>query len=97
MSNIVYLKTPLTDNVIESLRIGDKVYISGIIYTARDAAHKRLVELIDNGKELPLDIKNQIIYYVGPSPAILGKPVGSCVLPLVTEWMFIRQSYWKRG
>lgn len=78
MSNIVYLKTPLTDNVIESLRIGDKVYISGIIYTARDAAHKRLVELIDNGKELPFDIKNQIIYYVGPSPAPPGKPVGSC-------------------
>lgn len=78
MSNIVYLKTPLTDNVIESLRIGDKVYISGIIYTARDAAHKRLVELIDNGKELPFDIKNQIIYYVGPSPAPPSKPVGSC-------------------
>ncbi|HLG29561.1 MAG TPA: Fe-S-containing hydro-lyase [Candidatus Brocadiales bacterium] len=78
MSNIVYLKTPLTDNVIESFRIGDKVYISGIIYTARDAAHKRLVELIDNGKEFPFDIKNQIIYYVGPSPAPPGKPVGSC-------------------
>ena len=78
MSNIVYLKTPLTDNVIESLRIGDKVYISGIIYTARDAAHKRLVELIDNGKEIPFNIKNQIIYYVGPSPAPPGKPVGSC-------------------
>ncbi|HHT9151708.1 MAG TPA: fumarate hydratase C-terminal domain-containing protein, partial [Candidatus Wujingus californicus] len=78
MSNIVYLKTPLTDNVIESLKIGDKVYISGIIYTARDAAHKRLVELIDNGKKLPFNIKGQIIYYVGPSPALPGKPVGSC-------------------
>jgi len=78
MSNIVYLKTPLTDNIIESFRIGDKVYISGIIYTARDAAHKRLVELIDNGKEIPFNIKNQIIYYVGPSPAPPGKPVGSC-------------------
>lgn len=69
MSNVIHLKTPLTDDDVVNLRIGDRVSISGIIYTARDAAHKRLVELIDEGKELPFDIRNQIIYYVGPIPS----------------------------
>ncbi|MDO8141475.1 MAG: fumarate hydratase C-terminal domain-containing protein, partial [Candidatus Brocadiales bacterium] len=78
MQNIIHLKTPLTDNDVVNLRIGDRVLISGIIYTARDAAHKRLVELIDDGKELPFDIRDQIIYYVGPSPARPGRPIGSC-------------------
>lgn len=68
----------MIDNDISRLRIGDKVMISGVIYTARDAAHKRLVELIDQGKELPFDVRNQIIYYVGPSPARPGNPIGSC-------------------
>ncbi|BBO18751.1 fumarate hydratase [Candidatus Brocadia pituitae] len=78
MPNIITLKTPLTDEKIASLRIGDRVLITGIIYTARDAAHKRLVELADQGKELPFDVQNQIIYYVGPSPARPGRPIGSC-------------------
>ncbi|MDN3512343.1 MAG: Fe-S-containing hydro-lyase [Candidatus Jettenia sp. CY-1] len=78
MSEILYLKTSMIDNDISRLRIGDKVMISGVIYTARDAAHKRLVELIDQGKELPFDVRNQIIYYVGPSPARPGNPIGSC-------------------
>lgn len=78
MPNIIHLKTPLTDDDVIHLRIGDRVLISGIIYTARDAAHKRLVELIDQNRELPFDIRNQIIYYVGPSPAQPGRPVGSC-------------------
>ena len=78
MSNVIHLKTSLTDDDVVNLRIGDRVSISGIIYTARDAAHKRLVELIDEGKELPFDIRNQIIYYVGPSPARPGMPIGSC-------------------
>jgi len=78
MSNIIHVKTPLTDDTIVNLKIGEKVMISGIIYTARDAAHKRLVELIGQDKELPFDIRNQIIYYVGPSPAQPGRPVGSC-------------------
>ena len=60
------------------LKIGDKVLISGVIYTARDAAHKRLIALIDQGKELPFDVQNHIIYYVGPSPARPGVPIGSC-------------------
>lgn len=78
MSNIIHLKTPLQDNEITNLRIGDKVSISGIIYTARDAAHKRLAALIDQGKDLPFDVRDQIIYYVGPSPARPDRPIGSC-------------------
>jgi len=77
MAEIKRITTPLTDEVVEDLRIGDKVLITGIIYTGRDAAHKRLVELIDRGEELPIDIRGQIIYYVGPSPAKPGKPIGS--------------------
>lgn len=78
MSNIIHLKTPLQDNEIANLRIGDRVFLGGIVYTARDAAHKRLAELIDQGKELPFDIRDQIIYYVGPSPARPDRPIGSC-------------------
>ena len=78
MSNIIHLKTPLQDNEIVNLRIGDRVFISGIIYTARDAAHKRLAALIDQGKDLPFDVQDQIIYYVGPSPARPDRPIGSC-------------------
>ncbi len=71
------MKTPLTDSDTEKVRIGDKIFLSGIIYTARDAAHKRLVELIDSGKEPPIDIGGQIIYYVGPSPPKPGQAIGS--------------------
>lgn len=71
------LTTPLTDEVVENLRIGQRVLLNGIVYTGRDAAHKRLVELIDQGKGLPFDPKGQVIYYVGPSPAKPGKVIGS--------------------
>ncbi len=71
------LKTPLSDKDVEGLHSGDKALITGFIYTARDAAHKRLIELIDNGQELPFDIKGQVIYYVGPTPPKPGKPIGS--------------------
>lgn len=73
----IKLTTPLTDEVVENLRIGQRVSISGKIYTGRDAAHKRLVELIEQGKELPFEPKGQLIYYVGPSPAKPGKVIGS--------------------
>ena len=73
----VKLTTPLTDKDVESLNIGDKVLITGSILTGRDAAHKQLLELLDAGKALPIDLKGQIIYYVGPSPARPGNPVGS--------------------
>ncbi len=71
------ITTPLTDEVIEQLRAGDKVTISGIIYVGRDAAHKRMIEALDKGQSLPFDPRGQIIYYMGPSPAKPGKPIGS--------------------
>jgi len=77
MSESIRLNTPLTDDVLETLNIGDRVVINGIIYTGRDAAHKRLVELVREGKDLPFDIKGQIIYYVGPTPPKPGTPIGS--------------------
>ena len=69
--------TPLTDEVVENLRIGDSVLISGVIYTGRDSAHKRLVDTLNRGEKLPVDFRGQIIYYAGPAPAKPGKPVGS--------------------
>lgn len=71
------ITTPLSEDIVHTLVAGDSVLISGTIYAARDAAHKRLMELIEAGKELPLDIRNQIIYYVGPTPAKPGKVIGS--------------------
>lgn len=71
------LTTPLTDDVIEQLRAGDKVSITGVIYVGRDAAHKRLVEALDAGESLPFDPRGQIIYYMGPAPAKPGDPIGS--------------------
>ena len=69
--------TPVGDDVIDSLKSGDMVYLSGIIYTARDAAHKRLAEMIEAGKKLPFDFDRQIVFYAGPAPAKPGKPIGS--------------------
>jgi fumarate hydratase subunit beta len=71
------LTPPLTDEVVEALRAGDRATITGTIYTARDAAHKRLVELLDAGQPLPIDLAGQIIYYTGPTPAPPGRPIGS--------------------
>ena len=73
----VNITTPLADEIVKSLHIGQQVFINGVIYTGRDAAHKRLVELMEQGKELPVDLKGQIIYYVGPAPARPGKAIGS--------------------
>jgi fumarate hydratase subunit beta len=71
------LTTPLTDEIIEQLHAGDKVSITGVIYVGRDAAHKRLVAALDAGQPLPFDPQGQIIYYMGPSPAKPGDPIGS--------------------
>ena len=73
----VKITTPLTQDTAKNLRAGDSCLISGVIYTARDAAHKRLCELVAAGKELPLDIKDSIIYFVGPTPAKPGQAIGS--------------------
>ena len=78
MSQVLIIETPLSDNDIINLKTGDKVLINGVIYTARDAAHKRIVEAIDSGNELPFDLQGQIIYYAGPSPAKPGAVIGSC-------------------
>ncbi len=71
------LTTPLTDQVIEQLRAGDKVSITGVIYVGRDAAHKRMVAALEAGEPLPFDPRGQIIYYMGPAPAKPGDPIGS--------------------
>ncbi len=68
---------PLTDEVVEDLKVGDQVLITGTVYTARDAAHKRLVELLEKGEQLPFDVKGQLIYFVGPTPPKPGQPIGS--------------------
>jgi fumarate hydratase subunit beta len=68
---------PLTDEILKDLRAGDSLLITGVIYTARDAAHKRMLEALDHGKPLPLDIKGATIYYMGPTPARPGKVIGS--------------------
>lgn len=73
----ITIKTPLTREAVRELKAGDSCLISGVIYTARDAAHKRLCELIAQGKELPLDVKDSIIYFVGPTPAKPGQAIGS--------------------
>lgn len=72
-----HINVPMTKEVALSLKAGDYVYLSGTIYTARDAAHKRMDEALDRGETLPFDIKDNIIYYMGPSPARDGRPIGS--------------------
>ena len=78
MTNEIILQTPLSDEEISKLKSGDRVLLSGKIYTARDTAHKRLIKMLDDGEKLPFDIKGQVIYYVGPSPTAPGKIIGSC-------------------
>ena len=77
MSNVINITTPLSEETVSSLKSGDQVSINGILYTARDTAHKRLIDLLNQGKDIPFDIKGQIIYYVGPSPAKPGAIIGS--------------------
>jgi fumarate hydratase subunit beta len=72
-----HIKTPVSDEVIEKLHAGDQVFITGSLYTGRDSAHKKLIDLVEKGKKLPIDIKGQFIYYVGPTPARPGKSIGS--------------------
>ncbi len=76
MAESIKIKTPLSDEDVQNLKIGDSILITGKIYTARDAAHKRLIDLIEKGESLPLDLKGQIIYYVGPAPAKPGYVIG---------------------
>ena len=73
----IRISTPLDDDTVAQLKSGDNLLINGIIYTGRDAAHKRLVDLLEKGESLPFEITGQIIYFVGPTPARPGRPVGS--------------------
>ncbi|MDY5648071.1 MAG: Fe-S-containing hydro-lyase, partial [Lachnospiraceae bacterium] len=72
-----HIQAPLCSETVKELRAGDYVYITGTIYTARDAAHKRMKEALDRGEALPMELKDNIIYYMGPSPAREGRPIGS--------------------
>ena len=74
---ILNIESPLDAETVKTLKAGDQVFITGVIYTARDAAHKRIVEALDKAEKLPLDLANQTIYYMGPSPARPGQPIGS--------------------
>ena len=72
-----HIKSPIDKERAKELRAGDYVYLTGTIYTARDAAHKRMDEALERGEELPLEMRNNVIYYMGPSPAREGRPIGS--------------------
>ena len=72
-----HISVPLCDEIVSTLQVGDYVYLSGTIYTARDAAHKRMDEALERGERLPLEMKDNVIYYMGPSPARIGRPIGS--------------------
>lgn len=75
--SVKHITTPLTEEVVLDLRAGDRVYISGVVYTARDAAHKRMTESLEQGEALPFDVAGQVIYYVGPTPPKPGQVIGS--------------------
>jgi len=77
MDDYIKISTPLTEDVIQRLHIGDRVLLSGVVYTGRDLAHKRLVEVIEKGEPLPIELQGQVIYYVGPAPAKPGQVIGS--------------------
>ena len=72
-----FISVPFSDGILDSLNAGDYVYLTGTIYTARDAAHKRMYEALEKGEQLPLDVENNVIYYMGPSPARHGRAIGS--------------------
>lgn len=74
----INIKTPLTEDIRKRLKAGDEILLSGTMLTARDAAHKRLCDFLKRGKRLPLNLKDSIIYYCGPTPARPGRPIGSC-------------------
>ncbi len=76
-SQVKHIQTPLTDAMIHTLRTGDSVLISGVLYTARDAAHKRMAESIRRGEALPIPLQDQILFYAGPAPAPPGRAIGS--------------------
>ena len=77
VEDALHINSPIEPDIIDELTVGTRVVISGVIYTGRDAAHKRIIESLDRGEELPFDLKGQTIYYAGPSPARPGQVIGS--------------------
>ncbi len=77
MDKRIEITTPFSDDIIKKLNVGDMVYISGVVYTARDAAHKKMCELLDQGTPMPFDFTGAAIYYAGPCPPKPGRPIGS--------------------
>ena len=77
MSEPVKITTPLTNEAVANLNAGDSVLLSGVVYTARDAAHARMIDLLERGEDLPIDLRGQVIYYVGPTPPKPGRVIGS--------------------
>ncbi len=75
--DIKKIQTPLTEEALKTLHVGDQVTITGVIYTARDAAHRRILEAVDSGEGSPIELEGQIIYYVGPTPPRPGEVIGS--------------------
>lgn len=92
-----HLEIPLKEEEIKNLKAGDYVYLTGTIYTARDAAHKRMAEALDKGEELPLEIKGATIYYMGPSPAREGRPIDPPVPPQPAGWISMLPGFWTWG
>lgn len=88
------IHVPISREDAEGLRAGDYVYLTGTIYTARDAAHKRMKETLDAGKELPLSLDRNVIYYMGPSPAREGRPIGSAGLRPPAGWISMLRNFW---
>ena len=88
------IKAPIDKETAKSLRAGDYVKITGTIYTARDAAHKRMAETLDKGEKLPIEIEGTTIYYLGPTPARKAVLSVQQVLPLPAVWINIRQGSW---
>ena len=86
------IHAPLCDDEIKTLKSGDYVYITGTIYSARDAAHLRMYEAMQKGEKVPMPLENQVIYYMGPSPAREGRPIGSAAV-----WTSTRHYYWTMG
>lgn len=78
MAEKIHITTPFTEEQSRKLKVGDSVLISGVIYSARDAAHKVMTEALARGEKLPIDWHNQMVYYLGPTPAKPGDPIGSC-------------------
>ena len=74
----IFLETPLSLDETKQLKVGDRVRLSGVIYTGRDMVHRRFMETMERGEELPIDLKGQVLFYVGPAPARPGYPIGSC-------------------